>query len=193
MIVKAIYMFGFMVGSIIGFRDIEHPKFELKSSNEGEYEIRLYSPNIAIQTSLVENNNSPFMKLARYIGVMGFPQNVDKKKIAMTAPVIQLNLSDKSEYQDLQFILPSEETNPPLPIDGSGVTLVRRDSKLMAVRTFSGRWDESDHSEKDKLLELLARDNIEIMEPMICEVYQYDPPWTLPNMRTNEVAIQLVN
>ena len=62
----------------------------------------------------------------------------------------------------------------------------------MAVKTLSGSWDyQAFEKERDTLLERLARDGIEILTPMYWEIYRYNPPWTIPSMRTSEVAIQL--
>lgn len=182
----------------MGTMNEEQPKYDLKEKKEDEYEIRSYASNIAIQTSQVRvEDNRPergaFMKLAGYIGVGSSPQNESKQAISMTAPVVcVMGAEQKQDEGEMQFILPSGITEPPAPVDGSGVSVVHREKKIMAVRTFSGSRDqEAFDKEKVKLLELLHRDGVQVIEPLTCETYRYNPPWTLAPLRTNEIAIQL--
>jgi hypothetical protein len=58
------------------------------------------------------------------------------------------------------------------------------------VIRFSGTVSEASAAErKENLLELLKRDSIEtIGEPTLA---QYNPPWTPPPMRRNEVMVEL--
>ena len=64
----------------------------------------------------------------------------------------------------------------------------------MAVSTMKGAMDDKQfEEERDKLLEKLSRDGVEVSNPLYWETYRYNPPWTIPSMRTNEVAIQLLN
>jgi len=184
------------MGSIFGKISEEEPKFQLKVETK-EYEIRMYAPNIAIQTAMdssQKKNSSSFMRLAGYIGVASVPKNTAKKRIAMTAPVVCVMPSKASDKEEMQFILPSKEVSPPAPSDGTGVSIVHRDGKLMAVRKFSG-WPKECcfNSERDELLHFLSNDKVEILQPMYYETYTYNPPWTIPFCRTNEVAVQLAN
>lgn len=190
------------MGSVFGRIGEEQPKYEVKDSKEGEYEIRSYPPNIAIETSQSglqskEKDSAPFMRLAGYIGVRSTPQNVEQQPIAMTAPVVCVKPPEGADNEGgdrMQFILPSSLTSPPEPTENSGVSVVKRSGKLMAVRTFTGGWADGQFDvERDKLLEFLKRDGVEIVKPMYYETYRYNPPWTISSMRTNEVAIELEN
>jgi len=187
------------MGSVFGVIREERPEYTVRSSVEKEYEVRVYKPNIAIETSTSGmgkgKDSGPFMKLAGYIGVRSSPQNNRKEPISMTAPVVSIMSSDGDAGGDkMQFILPSKLTNPPDPSEETEVTVVKRSEKIMAVTTLSGAWDEHGfEKERDILLEKLSRDGVEILKPMYWEVYRYNPPWTIPSMRTSEVAIQLEN
>ena len=184
-----------VMGSVVGKIREERPEYTVRSSVEGEYEIRVYKPNIAIETPVSgmgskENDSAPFMKLAGYIGVRTSPQNTRKEPISMTAPVVSVKSSDGTDK--MQFILPSKLTEPPEPHEGTGVSVVKRSEKIMAVKTLSGSWDyQAFEKERDTLLGRITRDGIEILTPMYWEIYRYNPPWTIPSMRTSEVAIQL--
>ena len=192
------------MGSVVGRITEEQPKYEVRTTLEGEYEVRVYAPNIAIETpqsgsSPKEKDSAPFMTLAGYIGVRSTPQNKRQEPVSMTSPVVCIKNTEAASNGDtgstgkMQFILPSSLADPPEPVEGSNVTVVKRSEKIMAVRTFTGNWDEHHfEKERDKLLALLERDGIETVKPMYWETYRYNPPWTLSNMRTNEVAIQLV-
>merc|ERR1711998_402155 len=78
-------------------------------------EFRKYEPNVVVKTQMDDpqsknyNNkmknrksmNSAFMKLAGYIGVMSEPQNAEKERIPMTAPVIH------NSDGEMEFVLPA--------------------------------------------------------------------------------------
>ena len=188
------------MGSVVGTIREERPEYTVRSVKDGEYEIREYKPNIAIEThrnfqNPKEVDSGPFMRLAGYIGVRTSPQNVRKEAVSMTAPVVCIKSAEsESDGDKMQFILPSKLTDPPEPTEGSQVSVVKRSEKIMAVSTMKGAMDDKKfEEERDKLLEKLSRDEVEILKPMYWETYRYNPPWTIPSMRTNEVAIQLAN
>ena len=188
------------MGSVFGVIREERPAYTIRSRSavDGEYEVRIYKPNIAIETPQIgldpkEKDSRPFMKLAGYIGVRTEPQNNRQEPISMTAPVVCVKSSDSTtEVDKMQFILPSKLEDPPEPSEGTDVSIVKRSEKIMAVRTMSGGTDDQRfEKERDILLETLSKDGIEISKPMCWETYRYNPPWTIPSMRTSEVAIQL--
>ena len=60
----------------------------------------------------------------------------------------------------------------------------------MAVRKFKGGWsDEVFQNHKSEVLNTLKANSLE--QKGEWEVYRYNPPWTLPAMKTNEVAIEV--
>ena len=188
------------MGSVFGTIREERPEYTVRSVKDGEYEIREYKPNIAIETHRTFQNpkevdSGPFMRLAGYIGVRTSPQNVRQEPISMTAPVVCVKSTETEKEGDkMQFILPSKLTDPPEPTEGSQVSVVKRSEKIMAVSTMKGAMDDKQfEEERDKLLEKLSRDGVEVSNPLYWETYRYNPPWTIPSMRTNEVAIQLLN
>jgi len=166
------------MGSVFGVIREERPEYTIRSRSavDGEYEIRIYKPNIAIETPQQdldpkEKDRGPFMKLAGYIGVRSTPQNNRQEPISMTAPVVCVkSLEGKTEVDKMQFILPSKLEDPPEPSEGTDVSIVKRSEKIMAVRTISGRTDDQIfEKERDILLEKLSRDGVEILEPMCWE------------------------
>ena len=188
------------MGSVFGKIGEERPEYTVRSVVEGEYEIRDYKPNIAIETTRSFDNpkevdSGPFMRLAGYIGVRTSPQNIRQEPISMTAPVVCVKSAETETSCDkMQFILPSKLIDPPEPNEGSQVSVIKRSEKIMAVSTMNGSMDDKQfEKERDRLLEKLSRDGVEILKPMYWETYRYNPPWTISSMRTNEVAIQLAS
>ena len=60
----------------------------------------------------------------------------------------------------------------------------------MAVRTFNGNYDDKvAELHKATLISLLQANKIKGKGTW--EVYRYDPPWTPPAQKTNEVAIEV--
>lgn len=123
--------------------------------------------------------------------------------IAMTAPVVMRanptgsagQGDDEARMQDMSFILPSKFTleTAPRPTD-SAVQLRERPGRVMAVHRYSGR--SNARVARDKAQELLARlreTGIEVVGgDSDWEFYGYNPPFTLPPLRRNEVAFEVV-
>jgi len=160
---------------------IEEPKFELLLDIDG-IEIRRYVPTIQAVTAMPGYSSGGFRRLAGYI----FGGNENEQSIAMTAPVQETMSGSDGE---MAFTLPSEYAIDDLPNpDSDNVELRPVPERLVAVIVFSGR--ASDKKAEEKWQELSAKlnaNNIEITgEPLL---NQYNPPWTLPFLRRNEVMV----
>ena len=107
-------------------------------------------------------------------------------KIAMTTPVQAASAT--GSYQ-MRFFLPPgyDAKSAPVP-NNSSVRLVDLPEETMATLRFSGsRNDDAVDLYKAKLLANLERSEWKaIAEPV---ALFYDPPWTLPPLRRNEVAV----
>lgn len=178
------------LGGILGIRiGTEEPLFVLEDSI-GEIEIRRYGPRVAAQTGVSGNGEEArragFRRLAGYI----FGGNQRKTTIAMTAPVAQSNTGGTGDSV-IRFYMPSKwslETLPE-PVD-SAVTVVEVPAQRFAVLRFSG--DRSATTVTAKSAELLAAlhgSGFTSDGPPVA--WFYDPPWTLPFRRRNEVAVPL--
>lgn len=78
----------------------------------------------------------------------------------------------------------------PRPKD-SRIKLVHVPSKLFAVLRYSGVWtEEKNRNQADELSTWLTKNTAyqKISEPVFAG---YDPPWTLPFARRNEVMIEI--
>lgn len=160
---------------------IEEPKFELLAQFD-DIEIRRYAPTIQAVTAMPGYSSGGFRRLAGYI----FGGNDKEQSIAMTAPVQETMTGSDGE---MAFTLPSEYALDDLPSpDSDTVELRPVPERLVAVIVFSGR--ASDKKAEEKWQELSAKlndNNIEITgKPLL---NQYNPPWTLPFLRRNEVMV----
>jgi hypothetical protein len=164
---------------------VEEPHYEVLQSIDG-IEIRQYQATVQAVTTLPGSSGSSegFKRLAGFI----FGGNNKEQKIAMTAPV-QETLGESS--LEMAFTMPSEYRleDLPTPTD-SRVSLHHMPAKTVAVVTFSG-WATQNRIERfdRKLRDALLAKSIEIIG--MPSLNQYNPPWTLPFLRRNEVMIEV--
>ncbi len=172
--------------SIVGIRvGTEEPHYVATKLTDG-VEIRRYGPRVAAETTVTEDQdrarNIGFRRLAGYI----FGGNHRDETIAMTAPVAQAR---DGEHSTIRFYMPSKWTLDTLPApDDDKVRLVTVPGETVAVLRFSG--DRSPRAVADRtedLSETLRANGIEADGP--AQSWFYDPPWTVPFRRRNEIAI----
>lgn len=187
--------------SIVGIRvGTEEPHY-LASALTDRVEIRRYGPRIAAETTVTADDerarNIGFRRLAGYI----FGANHRDESIAMTAPVSQqrgdpismtapVAQSRNTEGEStIRFFMPSKWTMDTLPEpDDEKVRLVPVPGETFAVLRFSGdRSPQAVAERTDELRKTLGDNNIEPAGDPVA--WFYDPPWTLPFRRRNEVAI----
>jgi len=190
--------------SVIGIRTAPEPAFTVEQSGP-DVEIRRYEPMVVASTSVKGDfeaaGETAFQPLFEYIS----GANDAKQEIPMTAPVVALAdepsqripmtapviASRKDNQWQYQFVLPAdmsvatapEPTNPAVKIDA-------RPARKMAVWQFSGLLTEAKKNKNIAHLEnwLKEQDRTSIGEPLIAS---YDPPWTIPWFRRNEVMIEI--
>ena len=111
----------------------------------------------------------------------------EKEKIAMTAPVI--TKGDASST--MAFVMPSsyDASSAPVPTN-EGVAIKSIPERLVAVHTFSGTATEAVSAQKAKLLvDELRNCGFEVNGEH--ELARYNPPFSLPFMRTNEIWVPI--
>lgn len=199
---------------------IEEPVF-YSIEKAGPIEIRQYSAVIVAQTfvdgDLSTASNRGFRLIADYIfgnnSSADTPENNASKKIAMTAPVsVEPAATEKiamtapvsvqpqnepgtglmlSKRWRVQFTMPREYTLATLPKPRNpAVTLIEVPSKTMAVLVFSGFAGADKVQQKtDELLIWLQEKNKKIIATP--QLARYNPPWTLPFMRRNEILVEI--
>ncbi|CAK9179163.1 unnamed protein product [Ilex paraguariensis] len=93
----------------------------------------------------------------------------------------------------MSFVMPSKYgSNLPLPKDSS-VTIKEVPSKIVAVTAFSGFvTDEEIKRRESTLRDALKNDKqFQVKEATSVEVAQYNPPFTPPFLRRNEIAVEV--
>ena len=179
---------------------IEEPKYDVVQV-DGPFEIRKYAPILIAETfvdgDMDEASSKGFRLIADFI--FGNNQVTDSNassKIAMTAPVTTEPQSSESTMQAakkwrIHFVMPSQFTlaNIPKP-KNDAVTLRDVPSKFFVVHSYSGFNSLSRVQAKtDEALEWANRKALKVLGPP--QLSRYDPPWTLPMFRRNEIMIEV--
>ena len=188
----------------------EEPKFEslLKTEN---VEIRRYAPQIIAETTVDGDMDSAtgrgFRLIADYIfgnneriamtaPVVSEAQS-SAEKIAMTTPVsIEPQNAANSQMAGAQrwrvhFVMPSQYTLATLPKPlNSQVKLREIPAKTFAALTYSGTNNETTVQERtNELANWIKSKNLEpVGKPQLA---RYNPPWTLPFLRRNEILQEI--
>lgn len=174
---------------------LQTPAYDLLKSTV-TYEIREYKSysiastqitasssdsNSAIDHDMLATGTS-FNELAGYI-LSG--ENVDSKKLSMTTPVIMGG-------GKMDFVLPDGLTAETAPKPKSSkITLEDVSSTIVAVKQFSGIPTEKEVARQRAMLEdALLADGI-IYDNLSFKTLTYNPPYTLPWLRRNEVSLKV--
>lgn len=193
----------FLTGcSVFGVMSVEEAGYEVVKYND-HIQIRQYKPMVVVQTEVDSNykaaSNQAFNRLFKYISgnnkkqqkiSMTAPVIMDTKaeEIAMTAPVFQ-EKSDK--FWLMQFVLPTDYSLATTPTpDDPLITVKEIPSKKVAVLRYSGFLSEQSIAEKTKELNVwLDAEGFKAISS--ARSAGFDPPWTLPFLRRNEVHIDV--
>jgi hypothetical protein len=192
--------------TVFGLRGgTEEPPFQTVASLEGGIEIRRYAPRLYVEARVPADQedarNTAFRKLFRYIGgangpaeeiAMTIPVETDapssdgSTEIAMTAPVESTRADG---MMAMRFFLPKRFTlaTAPRPSDPA-VSLGTLPEQRMAVLVFSGSSAESRVAARKADLVTAIEANPDWTLTTAPVAYFYDPPWTLPMFKRNEVA-----
>lgn len=191
---------------------IEEPSFKVISKS-GSFELRQYEPMLIAETivegDMDEASSKGFRRIADYIfGNNQMPMGESSTKIAMTAPVTMEPQSQKIDMtapvalvpaEDMEtsnqwrvhFVMPSRYTLSTIAQPKNPeVTLRQLPGKLFAVNSFTGFNTKSRVSAKSEALrQWVDQNNWKAMGQ--AQLARYDPPWTLPMFRRNEVMIEI--
>jgi effector-binding domain-containing protein len=198
-IIALILIGGALMGPIMS--DVEKPDYKVLTSSEN-IQIRQYPPMIIAEVEVEGNREAAigdgFRLLADYI----FGNNTVQKDIAMTAPVQQqesqkIAMTAPVQQQStgttwkVSFVMPAGYSMESLPKPNNDrVTLQEiAASKLIVIR-FSGTSSDKNVAGYEKqLMDYIAANQIKTT----CSARYafYNPPWTLPFMRRNEVMLEI--
>ena len=189
----------------------EEPNYTVLSQMD-DFELRRYDKQLVAQTLVSGDQDSAsregFKVLADYIFGNNTAATGGSSKISMTAPVTMQPNNKKSDgesqkiamtapvsmQQDdgkwrVQFTMPSKYTMQTLPKPNNpNITITEVPAQTYGVIKFSGLAGSKKLATKtEELQSWMQTQNLTITgEP---ELARYNPPWTLPFLRRNEVMI----
>lgn len=198
-ILVVIIILAALAGNIMS--NVEQPDYKLMTSKEN-IEIRDYPPMILAEVEVYGERKPAISKGFKILADYIFGNNISNKKMEMTAPVTN-ELSEKMAMTapviqeqhmgkwKIRFVMPKKYSFETLPKPNSKeVTLIPFPARRFAVIRFSGLAD--DESIKQHKEELEAYILAEKLKPIGGPILAfYNPPWTLPFLRRNEVMIEI--
>ena len=197
-----LYIFILISNSIMA---TDEPDFNL-ILKEDKFEIREYASKIIAQVEVFgdfdDASSKGFKILADYI--FGNNTSTDgNSRIEMTAPVEMEPLPQKinmtkpvlTEGNDnnwiVSFIMPNEFTLETLPKpNNKSIKILSLPKEKYAVIVFSGLVRESSYQEKETLLNQFIEEK-KLKTSGEIKIARYNPPWTLPFFRRNELMIKV--
>ena len=183
----------------------EQPAYHVRELAPPGLEIRDYGPLAAAETTVTGNPDAAFRLLFAYIS----GGNDGARMIAMTAPVQQAPVQQAPVQQapamiamttpvrqdiaasgatTMRFFLPARlAANPPKPLDPR-VRITTTPPATVAVLRYSGNPTPDQRDEKQRAL--FSRLATTAWKPAGTPYFlSYDPPFTIPFLKRNEVAI----
>jgi hypothetical protein len=181
--------------SVFGIRTpYEQPVYQVVQQMPPGIEIRQYEAREAVETVMIPGNEgAAFGRLFRYIT----GANVAKKMISMTAPVVEspttigmtLPVVSDGAAHTMRFFLPKSVVSAgvPMPTDPD-VHVVPVPAMTLGAIRFTGIASSMVRAAETVLLrDGLAHGGKVASGPPL--YLSYDPPFTIPILRRNEVAI----
>lgn len=191
--------------------DVNEPPYTILQES-GSYQVRKYDPMILAQVSVNGNMdkaaNQAFMPLFRYID----GNNTSQTKVPMTSPVLQepdgsaaansakipmtapvfMNANAASETQwTMSFVMPAHFTlkTTPQPLNPE-VKIVEQGARLLAVVTFNGfASPEVRQKQGESINKWATQAGYKVMGEAFYA--GYNPPFTLPAFRRNEMLVEV--
>jgi len=181
--------------------NVEQPKYSVVAS-EKDIEIRNYAPVIVAETEVAGERDKAISEGFRTIADYIFGNNLSSQKIVMTAPVTQqasekiamtapVTQQGNGNTWQVRFVMPASYTMDTLPKPKNpAVKLKEIEAKRFAVIRFSGMAGEDSLKRHTDELEAYLRSKN--LQSLSAPTYAfYNPPWTLPLLRRNEVMIEV--
>lgn len=181
--------------------NVEQAKYSVIQVTDS-IEIRDYAPKIIAQTEISGERKEAISQGFRVIADYIFGNNTSSQKVSMTAPVMQQQsekiamtapvLQEGSDDNwSVAFVMPDEYTIETLPKPNNQmVKLIEVPAKRFAVIRFTGAANEESLQVRSNELGAYIKANN--LNAVSAPAYAfYNPPWTLPFMRRNEVMIEI--
>ncbi|WP_116133954.1 heme-binding protein [Tropicimonas sp. IMCC34043] len=182
--------------SVFGGQAAPEPKYTVVIA-EDPFEVRDYGEMVVVKTTIADGSNPAFRRLFDYIS----GQNEGSRKIAMTAPVLTGDAAEGTKIamtapvlqsregpREMIFILTDAFTAETAPVPTNPkVSLGAIPARRVAVVRYSGSMNGKAAFAEARLREWMGIKGLQPRGP--AEVAGYNPPWTVPAYRRNEVMI----
>lgn len=183
----------------------EEPKYELIEKS-GDFELRQYHPmliaEVLVDGNMDQASSKGFRLIADYIFGNNITKSGDSGKIKMTVPVTIEPKSEKismtkpvtlekvSDRWRVNFVMPSQYSLDTIPYPNNKQVMLREiPARQVAILRFSGFANETNTAEKTQdLLKWMDKKNLIPLGST--ELARYNPPWTLPFLRRNEIIVE---
>lgn len=190
---------GALSGTIVS--NVEQPKYQTVIA-EKNIEIRDYAPMIVAEVEVPGDRDVAIKEGFRLIADYIFGNNSSAQKVAMTSPVTQqagekiamtapvTQQGDQGSWR-VRFMMPASHTLETLPKpNNAAVTLKEIPGGKRAVISFSGlAGKESLAHHTEELSQFISAKGLKAASTPTYAFY--NPPWTLPFLRRNEVMVDV--
>lgn len=193
----------------------EEPKYEVIAT-DGNVEIRRYAPMLIAETEVEGDMDEASRKGFRLIADFIFGNNQDpasdqNAKVEMTAPVtvepssakISMTAPVTAEPQDsdqdmrsakmwrIHFVMPAQYTLKSIPKPMNEAVILREiPEKYFVVYKYSGLNTLNTVQENaEKAIQWAKANALSVIG--VPRLSRYDPPWTLPMFRRNEIMVEI--
>lgn len=188
--------------SVFGISSVETLEYSVLEEDEN-FTIRQYDQYWVARTIMPgdykKSTSEGFNLLFAYIS----GKNSREEKIAMTSPVLQRKEGEKIRMTSpviqqkqgdgwmMEFVLPVrfKGKSPPQALDPQ-VSVVRVEGYRAAALLYSGSLNEEKYQQKTaELLDMVNKKGLQTISMPFSA--GYNPPWTLPFFRRNEVLVKI--
>ncbi len=175
--------------SVFGYGSVDMATYEVLEKADG-IEVRYYERLVLVTTAMpggMEEQKEPFMKLFDYIS----GNNVVTEQIPMTAPVFIEQADETAE--SMAFVLPEKFSVETAPVPKDPTVQVEELVEFtVAAITFNGAFEQDAINRHKNILEQwIAGQGLQKNGAVIAA--GYNPPFTLPAFRRNEVLIPVIH
>ena len=177
----------------------EQPKHEVLIDEE-PFQLRRYAPQLVASVTVTGDRDDATDKAFGQLAGFIFAKDREGEEIDMTTPVTQAvrgndpmvtmsGAGTAAGRYTVRFIMPAKWTEETLPRPSNpDIAIEMLPAREMAVATFSGRaTDKAVREHGDKLREFMERHGL--VADGTVEYAYYDPPFTPPPARRNEVMM----
>jgi hypothetical protein len=194
---------------------IEEPRYDVRIS-QAPFELRHYAPLLIAETVVSGDMDTASSKGFRLIADFIFGNNLapgaqqaakiamtspvtmepQSSKIAMTAPVTvepqsgSTGMAEANQWR-IHFVMPSQYNLATIPKPNNGAVSLRElPQKYMVVNRYTGFNTLAKVQEKtNETLAWAKQQSLQVIGTP--QLSRYDPPWTLPLFRRNEIMVEV--